>query len=365
MGRQSRERTKRRLANAANTASAAPSYGTFKTSVDRNKLAPAGISGDLVIVARAKEQNDEPLLNDSSQRPFSVWCTFSRGHQFPADFSFDGPKTGESFFKFADNVVDAKIFAGGLWFSLHANMKNEIAGASSELTGTSAREVRSRFLAALSPALDHWSYLGNTPLVIRTVTCEDRKNAISTVSFTTPYADLTLNPGTGELRAELLPIYGLYREAKNASSPFYRFLCYFKILEAVYGHLRPAVFALARKEAIPLVRQKEEVPDHPELRLFWSSYIGRPIKSLMDKELEPEYRNAAAHFLSEDGRPLNPSDSEAVTKFSNMLLIGELCARVVIDQQADYYRQIDEELRRRGAAVAQPGVAAGGAAPRS
>ena len=203
-------------------------------------------------------------------------------------------------------------------------------------------------LAALSPALDHWSYLGNTPLVIRTVVCEDRKNGVSIVSFTTPYADLTLNPGTGTLHAELLPIYGLYREAKNASSPFYRFLCYFKILEAIYGHLRPSVFALARKASISLVTRKEEVPDHPELRLFWSSYIGRPIKALMDNELEPEYRNAAAHFLSDDGRPLNPSDSDAVAKFGNMLLVAELCARVVIDQQADYYRQVDEDLRRRG-----------------
>jgi hypothetical protein len=364
MGKQSRERNRRRHASAAGAAAAASPYASLKTQIDRDKLAPAGISGDLVLVAQSQEQDDQPLLNDSSQRTFSVWCTLSRGHQFPSDLSFDGPKTGESFFKFADNVVDAKILAGGLWFSLHANARNEMAGASSELIGTSAGEVRSRFLAALSPALDHWSYLGNTPLAIRTVACEDRKNGVSTVSFTTPYADLTLNPGTGALRAELLPIYGLYREAKNVSSPFYRFLCYFKVLEAVYGHLRPAAFALARKESISLVTQREEVPDHPELRLFWSSYIGRPIKALMDKELEPEYRNAAAHFLAEDGRPLNPSDSEAVSKFSNMLLIAELCARVVIDQQADYYRQVDDELRRRGAVAAHTGVAAGGASPR-
>lgn len=362
MGRQSRERNRRRQANAATAAAPVSPYSSFKTQLDRDKLAPAGISGDLVLVARSHEQDDQPLLNDVSQRPFSVWCAFSRGHEFPSDVSFDGPRTGESFFRFADNVVDAKILSGGLGFFLHANAKNEIAGASAELIGTSAPEVRSRFLAALSPALDHWSYLGNTPLVIRTVACEDRKNAVSTVSFTTPYADLTLNPGTGALRKELLPVYGLYREAKNASSPFYRFLCYFKVLEAIYGHLRPAVFALARKESISLVTQREEVPDHPELRLFWSSYIGRPIKALMDKQLEPEYRNAAAHFLADDGRPLNPSDSEAVSKFSNMLLIGELCARVVIDQQADYYQQVEDELRRRGAA-AQPGVAAGGASP--
>ena len=70
----------------------------------------------------------------------------------------------------------------------------------------------------------------------------------------------------------------------------------------------------------------------------------------------------ASHFLSNDGRPLNPSDPESVEKFAEMLLIVELSARVVADQQTDYCRQVDDELMGRNAAT-HAGVAAGGVRP--
>ena len=146
VGKQSRERNRRRQVNAANPPATTP-YPTFKTKVDRDKLAPAGIPGDLILVARKQGDDAQSVPDDLSERVFSVWCAFSRGHEFPPEFSFDGPDTGESFFRFAPNVVNSKVLAGGCEFSLHANVRNEIAGTSAELRGTSAKEVRSRFLA--------------------------------------------------------------------------------------------------------------------------------------------------------------------------------------------------------------------------
>jgi hypothetical protein len=320
-------------------------------TLERQKLAPAGTPSDLYVVAHGVDQNAEALLNDTSEREFDVWCTFSKGATLTSDLTLDNhPTSGESFFRFPEDTFNPEIHGGGCRFRLHRNAKGEFSGVAARIRANASKDARAKFLTALSPVLDHWSYLGNTPIVVRTVLCEDPKNAITMMSFITPYADLTLNPGGGELRVELLPLYGLYREAKNASSPFYRFLCYFKILEAVYSHLRPKVFGLARQNSFELVKKKEVVPEHPELLLSWKSYIGRPIKDLMDKELEPQYRNAVAHFLlDQGGAPLNPSDAETVAKFGNMLLVAEVCARVVIDQQADYYRQIDEEARRRAA----------------
>jgi hypothetical protein len=328
-------------------------------TLERQKLAPPGTPSDLYVVTRGVNQSAGSLLDDTSERDFDVWCTFSRGSTLTSDLTLDShPTAGESFFRFPQNVLNPEIQGGGCRFRLHRNPKGEFSGVGARIRANTSKDARARFMTALSPVLDHWSYLGNTPIVVRTVVCEDPKNAITMMSFITPYADLILNPVGGELRVDLLPLYGLYREAKNATSPFYRFLCYFKILEAVYSHLRPKVFSLARQGSFELVKRKEVVPDHPELLLFWKSYVGRPIKDLMDKELEPQYRNAVAHFLlDQGGAPLNPSDSETVAKFGNMLLVAELCARVVIDQQADYYRQIDEEARRRAAgAAAQSGI---------
>lgn len=154
-----------------------------------------------------------------------------------------------------------------------------------------------------------------------------------------PYDDVILNPGSAALRTELVPVYALYREAKNSVSKLYRFLCYFKILEGIYSHLRPELFRRAQQDGKSITTRKERIPDHPELVRFQSEYVGQPIKEFLDNELRKTFRDRVAHYFLDDGVILNPSDPSQASAFGRIILPTELSCRVVIETQEDYYRQ--------------------------
>jgi len=148
------------------------------------------------------------------------------------------------------------------------------------------------------------------------------------------------------LNSELAPVYGLYREAKNASSPFYRFLCYFKILEGVFGLLRRDLFGRARKRGVSLTKQKEVIPDHSELQTLAPELIGCSIKDYFDNTLRKQFRDAVAHYILDSGRIITPSDPQAVAAFVNVILPAELCCRVVIEQHERYLSELENLSRR-------------------
>jgi hypothetical protein len=138
----------------------------------------------------------------------------------------------------------------------------------------------------------------------------------------------------------MLPLYALYREAKTNPSNFYEVLCYFKILDAVYKHLRGPLMRRAKRQGINIQTRIEVVPDHPELQRFDVQCCGKPVHDVYDGHLRKQYRNAVAHFLTEeDTNPLNVSDYETSASFADVVLLAQLCCRVVIDTQADYYEQ--------------------------
>jgi len=70
----------------------------------------------------------------------------------------------------------------------------------------------------------------------------------------------------------------MYREAKNASSDFYRFLCYYKILEGLLGPMRADVYKRAATKGLEIRAPKQLVPAGSELPGALRSYAGKPIK---------------------------------------------------------------------------------------
>jgi hypothetical protein len=196
------------------------------------------------------------------------------------------------------------------------------------------------FVSGISPFLDFLSYQADTPVVMDKVQCRDAKNRILVVNFVTPYADQIINPHVRGVREEMLPLYALYREAKANPSSFYKILCYFKILDAVYKHLRGPLMKAAKTQGIEIQTRVEVVPNHPEFERFDAQFCGKPVHDVYDGHLRKQYRNAVAHFLiDEDMKPLNVSDYKARASFADVVLLGQLCCRVVIDTQADYYEQ--------------------------
>lgn len=137
-------------------------------------------------------------------------------------------------------------------------------------------------------------------------------------------------PHISSLSLEMAPVYAMYREAKNSHSDFYKFLCYYKILEGLLGPLRANLFARAQRSAVALPKPKDAVPASPDIPARFRDYVGRSVKAFVDSVMTPEFRNAVAHFATDDGAILNMSAPTHIDKYADILLISELCVRTVV-----------------------------------
>jgi hypothetical protein len=323
-----------------------------------SELAPPGISGDLQTVFHydpPSSQRDDERLRDQEERDFDVHAVLMRDSGFERDIKTElGPADGTSFFQVPPGVTRLLIENSSGKFAFVFNEKREYSGIQARCRARSAGEARAIVLRAVGPVIGHLAYFANAPLIVGNILCVDRKNNVSVVGYTSPYRTLLVSPGHMSFPVELLPVYALYREAKNATSHFYRFLCYYKILEGIYSTLRKPLFESARKLGISIATKKEVVPEHRELRMFQPQLIGRPIKDYVDRDLQ-DVRNSVAHYILDSGAFMNPSDPDAIAQVANAILPAELCCRIVIENQEDYLQQLGK--------AAQQGVAADRAAP--
>jgi hypothetical protein len=320
-------------------------------TTNADELAPPGIAGDVwyfQVRPDTPEAETRLLALDTSERDFEVTCVFFResgfSRQIEAQIAFG---SGTSFFTLPEGVNDPGWFvSGGVRYEVVLNSQREFAGVRSHIRARSVHVARNTFSKGLAPILDHMSYTANVPLIAAAPSCHDVKNLGWLFGYTSPYPTHVVGSGTANLHAEMAPVYALYREAKNASSPFYRFLCYYKILEGIFRRLRPELFKKASALSFTLTRTKEVIPEHRELRLFASDLIGRPIKEYFDTVLQKEFRDAVAHYvLDNTGNILSPSAPDAVTKFTDITLPTELCCRTVVDQHERQLREFELLLR--------------------
>ena len=83
----------------------------------------------------------------------------------------------------------------------------------------------------------------------------------------------------------------------------------------------------------------EKVPDNDYLDNNHKKFVGVDVKRVFKDFFTSEYRHLVAHFVLDDGRILNVSEFQSNADFNSVILLIELCVRVVIDNQVKYYEQ--------------------------
>lgn len=313
-----------------------------KANIPLKDLAPPGIQGELVtlFVRKNETRTDLDRLHDKSKRNFSLKALLSKdsakGNGLKASVD---TKDGSSYLLAHEDTLHAKVETQDGIFYFKTNEKNELSGVVFECVANSPLDAKAKFHSIVVPFVDYLSYVANSPIHMPLTDCWDKENELTLVNYETPYPQTTVNPHTATIIEQMRPVYALYREAKNTDSSFYKFLCYYKILEGIYKHSRPTLFKKASNEKVKLSAQKELIPDNPELRSAYGKVIGTPIQPFYEKVLQKEYRDSIAHFLLNDGSVLNVSDYQTSSSFSNIVFITELCCNTVIANQENYYRE--------------------------
>ena len=304
----------------------------------QHPVAP-GIDGYLHLVARGGDElrPAEQRFADRTPRRFHICAVLTKAYTQHTAIHSEITSSQGGCFIITQHDLQIQTPEGN--YDLCCNAQGELALATRSLTATWYDEACEMFLAGLTPALDRFSYLNNTPIVVDMMKCEDEANHIISVSYRMPYGNVALSEGLTNLSTPLFPVYGLYREAVNASSNFYRFLCFYKILEGMFGQIRRQFFQRARAQSISIATSPDVVPEDTYLRQFQPDYIGRKIHELYNGEFQKQYRDSVAHFALTDGHIANPSAHRESTRFANVVYLAQVCARELIRNQEDYFRQ--------------------------
>lgn len=177
--------------------------------------------------------------------------------------------------------------------------------------------------------------------------------------LTVPFVDkLAIGPLGGFLSfAPLAPYEALLREAIGATSPYYRFVCAFRLLEGV-NYLRGEIRKLVEKFGV-----QEKMPKPPQIDAiivtglgFDQGFAGRvnSIDSLI-KEFK-EARNAAAHFLldRDAAYPLHISDGNTYRTYSSAGTLLLFYAHASIRDLMVYFNQYLHQHLARGRIAFMP-----------
>lgn len=298
-----------------------------------DQFGPAGVKEELHILAIMDNEQrlDMDRLNDQTKRSFKVFGLLAKNppaaENIKGDFS---TKDGGSYLVMPDTALMSRIRCAEGMFEIKKNALGEKSLIEFECEAKNTSEAKQKFRAAVLPFIDYLSYISNCPIIIGMLRVEDTKNDRISIEYVSPYRKTVVNPHNANLYTELAPVYAMYREAKNSHSDFYKFLCYYKILEGLLGSLRANLFSRARSENVDLTRPKEIVPSSIEISDTYKAHIGAPLKKFFDNVLTPKFRNDVAHFNTDDGEVLNTSSPEHIASYSEVLYILELCVRSVI-----------------------------------
>jgi hypothetical protein len=184
---------------------------------------------------------------------------------------------------------------------------------------------------ALVPSLSYWSAELDIPLSIYQIESTECSTGNKRTSMLPAYPGVpwAVMP-TAKLEHEFMGCASLYREALNASSPSYRYLCLYKVIETIRER-RPRLAAQAKQRGLqPRQFPAEEVPRKKQdfvpwlnaifaIRPLWdkmnleeifvSGTIGRTFGFIVETFLRP-LRVKIAHALSEPSGELTMSADE-------------------------------------------------------
>ena len=146
-------------------------------------------------------------------------------------------------------------------------------------------------------------------------------------------------------------VISLYREARNAQSPFYRFLCCYKILEAWYrsGGLFRAADTLIRDRDLPFRRPRRTVTqDMLVLSMVFSAHPEfRDATFRRFFELLNPWRIRVAHAVTDAGDFVNLDTYAAQTDMGPIANLTDMVARQILIDELDLWRRDSGGDRRR------------------
>ena len=199
-------------------------------------------------------------------------------------------------------------------------------------------------MEAVLPALDHLSFVYDVPVFVTIVRVFDSSHQTTHIVVVSPYRSQVVVDSINVLFIEMRPVYSMYREAKAASSDFYRFLCLYKIMEGLFGTMASSAYKKAKMSGIQLEKERPVVPNDSVVPGDLRQFIGTSIQMFFQQVLTKQFRNAVAH-LQTKSQALNVSSPVELERFAGLALVTDLCAREAISCHERLLMQLNPSMQ--------------------
>ena len=221
-----------------------------------------------------------------------------------------------------------------------------------ELQANSFHDAETRSYQALAPFLSAWALHLDIPVNIETIQVTELSTHTSSLRVRTPNFEMTFAGGLSPALSEQFSEYAsLYREGMNSNSGFYRFLCFYKIIESI-PLLRKRNAEAAKAAGKDVQRFSEFFPWSGRViallksiypwRTEWDTFAldrnrsarsGKKIGWVREKYLNP-LRVGIAHALLDSGIVRVTLDRlENIQEVNKWLPLCRILARVLMSNQ--------------------------------
>lgn len=217
-----------------------------------------------------------------------------------------------------------------------------------ELEAESSQAAETEAYGSVAPFLSAWSMNADIPIHVETIQVTNLTTHVSFLRAFTPHFEMNFPGGTHPFFVDEFCQYAsIYREGLNTNSAFYRFLCFYKIIESLIG--KRGREANVRKLVGQDPRHSYEVmPEKPEdilellkrlypwrnswdqlaiTQIFPPEVLGKKVTAIRDRHFRP-LRLGIAHALLDKGEITVVLDKvEHIQAVNKWLPLCRICAR--------------------------------------
>jgi hypothetical protein len=191
-----------------------------------------------------------------------------------------------------------------------------------ELEADNSQAAEVEAYGSLAPILSSWSMNLDVPIHVETIQVTNLTSHVSSLRVVTPHFEMNFATGGAHphFRDEFCQYASIYREGLNSNSAFYRFLCFYKIIESLIakrgreasdrksaGQNPSRMYeVIPAKDADMLALLKRLYPwrnswDKMALsQIFPADVLGQKVTAIRDRHFRP-LRLGIAHALLDSG----------------------------------------------------------------
>lgn len=217
-----------------------------------------------------------------------------------------------------------------------------------ELEANDSQHAETEAYGSLAPFLSLWSMNADIPIHVETIQVTNLTNHVSSLRIMTPHFEMNIAGGIHPpFREEFCQYASIYREGLNTNSFFYRFLCFYKIIESLIAK-RGRESAATRQAGRDPRRNYEVIPEKPDellallkrlypwrttwdamalSQIFPPEVLGAKVTAIRDKYFAP-LRIGIAHGLLNTGEIKIVLDKmDYIQAVNKWLPLCRICAR--------------------------------------